>query len=488
MSVAETAPSRTYDKVKIIILGGPLASEPDSIGPQCFVVDFINSHTDTIGKRIMIDCGTAFYGDVEADPNSYGPDLSPLLNDGKKIDLVLLTHGHGDHVGYVPALSHFNLLEEDAKIFASPQTLYISRILWQKGTEHNVPYFGVMDYFYTLYRLREIPSPPIAIDLFDGIQIYFRANGHVPGSMSITMRLPSGKNILFMGDYCWHDQASVKGGPFLQEWPPEWIPDMVLGTDCTYASTEEVEVESHERKREILVDTIIQRYEEGKKVIIPSFAYAKGPNGAIDVADRGVPCFLDGLSRRVYEEILCGYQWSDLDVTPLPIEFGSFIQRVKSTKHRCSLIESPDPCIIFTPQGMGQFGPVLDYYEYGLSREDFCFITASYLAPGTNVHKLYELSQSSSPDKTFSFKQRDGRTVTVNVKAEILRLGSSAHGLFSDLLHFLNQGVKIREKKFDLIVATHGNYSGLHRAARELSSLSARPVQVGLPGTIIEIE
>ena len=78
--------------VRIIPLGGL-----GEVGMNCMVVE-------SGGDRILIDCGLMFPNAEQAlGVEVIAPDLSYLRETGK-VDAVLLTHAHEDHIGALPYL------------------------------------------------------------------------------------------------------------------------------------------------------------------------------------------------------------------------------------------------------------------------------------------------------------------------------------------------------------------------------------------------
>src|SRR5690606_19878021 len=78
-------------------------------------------YLETPEKNIMIDCGM-FQGLKELRLLNW----EPLPIDASKIDVVLLTHGHLDHTGYLPRLVKEGFR---GKIIGTRPTLDITRII-----------------------------------------------------------------------------------------------------------------------------------------------------------------------------------------------------------------------------------------------------------------------------------------------------------------------------------------------------------------------
>src|ERR1700675_3662203 len=150
---------------KLTIVGS--SKESGVLGPQCYTLD-----------DILIDCG---FGMVRRDgvTQSVPSDLSILAGRATKIKAGLLTHSHLDHIGAVPLLARNNLIDLDAKIWASPQTCNVSFDVCKDSVEHTDLYdegdFLLMPDFSPI-------AGPGEFEVLPGQRVWAFPNGHLNGS------------------------------------------------------------------------------------------------------------------------------------------------------------------------------------------------------------------------------------------------------------------------------------------------------------------
>ena len=159
----------------------------------------------TGGKHFFVDCGL-FQG--TAPTQALNDDPLPVA--ASQIDGVVVTHGHIDHVGYLPKLVHDGF---KGPILCTPPTAALMRIvlddaahlqqhLHSRGFTHErphspPPYYNADDVDATMNLVA-----PIAYETpFEmcGAQLRFRDAGHIIGSAFIDAQI-EGKRVFFSGD------------------------------------------------------------------------------------------------------------------------------------------------------------------------------------------------------------------------------------------------------------------------------------------------
>jgi metallo-beta-lactamase family protein len=229
---------------------------------------------ETAGHRVLVDCGL-FQGLKELRERNW----QALPVRGDKIDVVVLTHAHLDHCGYLPRLVAQGFR---GRIFCTQGTADLTRIVLadaaklqeedaeranRKGyTRHQpaLPLYTVNDANRAMLLLqpvgyeRPIPVAP-------GVDAEFINAGHLLGSAYARVTVAeSGQTILFGGD------LGRYGRPVLPDPSPIEHADVLL-VESTYGDRAHEPDDDGARLAKIINDTTGR----GGKLIIPAFALGR---------------------------------------------------------------------------------------------------------------------------------------------------------------------------------------------------------------------
>ena len=179
--------------MKFTPLGGA-----NEVGASCSLLQ-------VAGRNILVDAGIR----VNRRGEDSLPDLERLHQvSGGRIDLVLVTHAHTDHIGALP-LVHARY--GAAPILTTVPTKKITRILLRdavrimSGEEREEePLFDAEAVEALLWKMETVPFHQW-VEPIPGIRVQWHPSGHIVGAGCILMETPEGK-VLFSGDI---DRKSV---------------------------------------------------------------------------------------------------------------------------------------------------------------------------------------------------------------------------------------------------------------------------------------
>jgi metallo-beta-lactamase family protein len=224
---------------------------------------------DVPEKKILIDCGV-FQGLKELRENNW----KELPFDVCLIDVVLLTHGHLDHVGYLPRLVKQGF---SGKIIGSAPTLAIAEIILndsakiyeedaekankEKYTKHKpaLPFFTKEEAAKTI-TFFEVKQENEWVSLSENIKYRFQYNGHIIGATFIELDIYN-KRFVFSGDI-------GRTNDYLLDDPkkPKWA--YFLYIESTYGG----KLHPKENVEAVLTKLIKEVIDKKGNLIIPSFA------------------------------------------------------------------------------------------------------------------------------------------------------------------------------------------------------------------------
>ena len=392
-------------------------------------------YLETPELSILVDCGM-FQGIKALRELNW----KPLPVDVAGIDLVLLTHGHLDHTGYLPRLLREGFTGE---IVGTAPTLGITEIILRDSariheeeaekanregySRHRpaLPFYTGKEAERTLNLFR-IATEGAWIKASENIRYRFRYNGHIIGSTYIEIEI-NGRIQVFSGDLGRYSDLLLSPPK-----EPKWADYLFI--ESTYGNKlhPDEEVESQ------LIDLTQNTLRDRGSLLIPSFAVERLQSlmfllWQLYKQNRipNIPIIVDSPMGQNVLEVFERYP----DCHKLPMEeyhaMCNHINLVTSYKETWEIIDDPRPKIVIAGSGMVTGGRILTYLKQLVSQPETQVLLVGYQAEGTRGRRLLE----GEPEIKIFGKYHE-------VKAKIFHMQSlSAHADQADLLKWMG-GIK----------------------------------------------
>lgn len=401
---------------------------------------------ETPELNILVDCGL-FQGEKPLRELNW----QPLEVDAASIDLVILTHGHLDHVGYLPRLVKMGF---SGRVYATSPTLSIARIILEDSAKiqeedaeqanregysrHDpaLPLYDTRDVEITFDRLDPQPAG-VFIDLAPGIRYRHQYAGHILGATWLEFEI-MGKTIVFSGD------LGRRGDRLLYD--PK-IPEQAdyLFMESTYGDREHLE----EDVEQILVDLVNEVIHSRGNLVVPSFAVERAQLlvyyfWQLYKKNRipSIPVVIDSpMSNKVFDSFFKYPDWHRLDAGSLG-EMLNYVEVVDSYRDTWRVIDRKQPKVVIAGSGMITGGRVLTYLQQLIDEPETIVLLAGYQAEGTRGRDLLEGATSL---RFF------GKDYPVRARVECLQ-SLSAHADRDELLEWTS-GIR---NKPDKVFLVHG--------------------------------
>lgn len=397
---------------------------------------------ETTDKSVLVDCGV-FQGLKELRLLNW----NPLPVDVPSIDMVLLTHGHLDHVGYLPLLVKQGF---SGKVVGTAPTLAIAEIiLFDSAKIHEeeaekanaedysshhpaMPLYTVGDVEKTI-KLFKAEVEDKWVEVSDGMAYRFQYNGHIIGATFIEVDI-KGKRFVFSGDI-------GRRGDYLLDDPKRPERADYLFVESTYGNRMHPEENIEEIFSAIIKETLYKR----GTLIIPSFAVERlqtliyilwQMQKKKKIPD--IPIFIDSpMGENVLKIFERFPKWHKLSLEEY-LTMSKHVNIVQSYKETWETIDTKTPKIVIAGSGMVTGGRVLTYLQQLIDEPTTTVLLVGYQAEGTRGRQLVE---GASEIRFF------GKYYPV--KATVKQLESlSAHADQKDLLHWMSALESAPEKVY----------------------------------------
>jgi KH/beta-lactamase-domain protein len=427
---------------------------------------------ETNRSKIVIDCGIspepgikgveANAGENKAFP--YLDSANITIND---IDAVVLTHGHMDHMGFVPYLFKFGYT---GPVYCTPPTKDLAALLLYDYTRlvqkaGGTPLYGEKDIKAMLMHMVTRDYGEVT-NVTDEIKLTYHNAGHILGSGVVHLHVGEGMyNIVHTGDMKF-------GFTRLFEQADTRYPRIdALFIESTYGGARDITQDRQQAEID-LMDSIKRTVEGGGKVLIPLFAVGRSQEVMMVMENYmvsspqyklGVPVFLDGMIleasaiHTAYPEYLKAGLRHRILSNNSPFESEIF----EVAKGERSEIVDKGPSVILASGGMMNGGASLEYFKLLAEDPKNMIIFVGFNSAGSFGRRLQNgLAETALPGE-------DGRMMPIKVNMQVKTVeGFSGHSDRKQLLSFMDHLRPGARKVYTM----HGEESKCEDLARTIAN------------------
>lgn len=394
-------------------------------------------------KKMLIDCGL-FQGLKKTRIRNWEPFPIPPAD----LDIILLTHAHIDHSGYIPRFCKEGF---SGKIYCTHATHELSKIMLMDSGHlqeedakwANKKHFSKHTPAMPLYTqqdaeksLKQFESFHYGEDIHitDNVRVKFKDAGHILGSSFVDIKIKEDnktKKIFFSGD------LGSPLRPILHDPVQAYEVDYLI-LESTYG--DRLHTDSHSSRDQELARVINDSVKRGGMLIIPSFAVERSQELLyyIRVLEQkneipSVPVYLDSPmainSTKVFEKMTSLYDFqAKLELLDnKKILSPKQITYTKDVNDSKALADVKGPAIIISASGMLQGGRILHHLQQRLSKPENTVLFVGYQAEGTRGRSLLEGKKEV---------KIHGQKISVNAKIENIS-GFSGHADYNEIIAWL---------------------------------------------------
>ena len=337
------------------------------------------------------------------------PDFPVLPS--RKIDSLVLSHAHLDHVGGAPILFKdagnpsliCNDITFDTTKMLVEDALKIARMEMRSMPYGKDEYKKMKDRFLNtaFYQPRRVGD--LSVELIPA--------GHIPGAAGIIVE-HAGKRAFYTGDFKFEDMRLVKGADV-----PKNIDTLVI--ESTYAQRDHPNRQQEEKK---LIDAVEEAISNNGKVLIPVFAVGRAQEILLILEEYASKIAFDGMARTMSKITMKpGYEHYTRNHDKMKEILGR-VMWVSSEKERSAAAKNSP--IVVTTAGMAVGGPI-HYYIKSFGDANCKVVFVGYLPKGTVGRRLMDTGILHSEGSEFK------------VKCHVEQLDFSAHAGRTELFNFI---------------------------------------------------
>ncbi|MBC8003431.1 MAG: MBL fold metallo-hydrolase [Opitutaceae bacterium] len=444
---------------------------------------------ETVQARLLVDFGMFQGVDHAEDRNRVPKELK-----ADRLDAVVLTHAHLDHVGRLPLLVKAGY---QGPIYCTPATIDLTGLILRdsaKVQQQDIarlnrrrerdgkppvePLYQLQD-VEALLRLLKPVSYQQSVKVAPGVQARFVEAGHMLGSASIELVLEEHghkRTVVFSGD------VGQKGTPILKDFETFQKANLVF-LESTYGDRDHKSLAATMAEFEDIVKGCVAR--QGK-MLVPTFAVGRAQLLVylltLMFRNKVVPKFpvyVDSPmaieATKIYQNHpeLMDEQYTELNADRALAADMSSIHATVTAEESKALNAPCGPCLVMAGAGMCNAGRIVHHLRHNLPNPQTSVIIVGFQSDGSLGRQLVD-----GRKEVFIFGER----VAVNARIHTLG-GFSAHAGQSDLLRWFNTMSQSRPR----VVLTHGEARGREPLAALIKSRYLINAELPMFGDVIEL-
>lgn len=441
-------PAPAGDWIRVMALGGFR-----EVGRSCLLVQ-------TPHSKVLIDVGV---NPATGDPTKAYPYLNLTGFSLSDLDAVVISHGHMDHMGFLPYLFAYGY---DGPVYCTPPTRDFMVLLQQdylnlcKKAFNIDPPYTKKDIYKELRNIITVDYEEV-VDITPEIKMTLYNAGHILGSASVHLHIGEGAhNLVYSGD--------IKFG-FTRLFDPSTTRFPRLETlfiESTYGGRNDISINRFDSEKR-LTDIISETVKNRGKVLIPVFAVGRSQEIMLVLEemarrdpDFNVPLYIDGMVleasaiHTAYPEYL--REQLNRRILSDRSPFESPLIKVAKGASKEEII-SGEPAIILAPSGMLAGGPSYEYLKLMADEAKNALVFVGYQSALSLGSKL----QQGMKEVPILGDDGKMRTLNINMRVETAE-GFSGHSDRAQLMAYIKNLRPIPER----IVTMHGDWGKTEELAR----------------------
>ncbi len=414
------------------------------VGRSCLLLQ-------TPDSKILLDCGINVAGQ--------GADKFPVFDipefDISRLNAVIVSHGHLDHVGLIPYLYKMGYT---GPVYMTTPTRDIAALISLDFI--GVAYKQAVTPLFSSSDIKEMVKHSICLnfnevtDVTPDVRLTFYNSGHCLGSSLVHLNVGNGAhNLLYTGDYKYGKSRLLD--PAVTTFPRV---ETVI-TEATYGAKENV-LPPRAQSEEQLLAPIKRTIERGGKVLIPELGLGRAQETMLVLEDairtgklQKIPIYIDGMIwdinaiHTAYPDFLSANVRTQVFQDNNPF-LSDLFSRVGSPHERKQVIEG-GPCVVLATSGMLVGGASVEYFRHFASNPKNSLVFVCYQGAGSLGRQVQEGLKETKMIV-------DGAEDRVEINFEVTTVeGFTSHAGRNEIIGFFNN-MRPKPKR---IIVNHGEIS-----------------------------